>query len=153
MVFVSPASQPVGEVSDVNIRQQLIRDEGKHNKPYLDNDGNLTIGIGRNLDDRGISNAEAFFLFENDLRWVKGELIQRVPWFEQIDVVRQSVLINMAFNMGVPRLLAKNPKMLAAMKAKNWPLAAAELLNGPYKFQVGPRAYRLADQIEKGEWR
>ena len=46
----------------VRLHSELIRDEANRLKPYRDSVGKLTIGIGRNLDDRGISKEESFFL-------------------------------------------------------------------------------------------
>ena len=50
------------------IKAQLVRHEGLRLKPYRCTAGKLTIGIGRNLDDCGISQTEAYLLLENDIR-------------------------------------------------------------------------------------
>jgi lysozyme len=49
------------------IKAQLVRYEGLRLKPYRCTAGKLTIGIGRNLDDCGISQTEAYVLLENDI--------------------------------------------------------------------------------------
>ena len=49
----------------------LKRHEGLRLKPYQDTIGKLTIGYGRNLDDRGISKEEAEYLLRNDISRVK----------------------------------------------------------------------------------
>lgn len=58
------------------LREQLERHEGLRLKPYKDTVGKLTIGIGRNLDDKGISRKEAFALLDNDIAEVVRQLEQ-----------------------------------------------------------------------------
>ncbi len=48
-------------------KKMIKGNEGMRLKPYRCSAGKLTIGYGRNLDDRGISAHEANDLFENDL--------------------------------------------------------------------------------------
>lgn len=38
-----------------SLQEQLIRDEGVRKFPYKDTVGKTTIGVGRNLDDVGLS--------------------------------------------------------------------------------------------------
>jgi len=49
-------------------------------KPYRDSVGKLTIGVGRNLDDVGISAEEADVLLANDIAKAQAELKQALPW-------------------------------------------------------------------------
>lgn len=136
----------------MDIYEQLIRDEGLELKPYEDTVGKLTIGVGRNLTDVGISRDEAYHLLHNDVETVCLTLEEVLPWITQLSAPRYYALVNMAFNMGISRLLAKNPKMLQAVEAGSYGLAAQEMLDGPWKDQVGDRAHRLAQQMETGEW-
>ena len=46
---------------------RLIEEEGMKLKPYRCPAGKLTIGVGRNLEDKGLSNEEALFLLQNDI--------------------------------------------------------------------------------------
>ena len=96
--------------------EQLERHEGLRLKPYRDTVGKLTIGYGRNLDDRGISEDEAGFMLDNDIDLVVAEL-ERMPLFLSLNPVRQVVLANMAFNMGMPTLLTFR-RMLGALAEK-----------------------------------
>ena len=134
----------------MTLREALIRDEGFRGKPYPDTTGHLTIGFGRNLTDDGITLAEAEFLLDNDISRHTADVLALLPWMLRMDEVRREALINMAFNVGAHGLL-ESPKMLRAAEAGDWPLAAIELLNGPYHLQVGDRAYRLSRQLETGE--
>jgi lysozyme len=134
-----------------NILEQLKRDEGLRLKPYKDSVGKTTIGIGRNLDDVGISEDEALILLHNDLGKVAGELRAALPWAENLGPVRGSVLGNMAFNMGIGGLLQFH-KFLTALRLGNYEQAATEMLDSKWAKQVGPRAERLAQQLRTGEW-
>lgn len=135
-----------------SLRDQLYRDEGNERFVYNDSRGIPTIGVGRNLRDKGISLVESDFLLDNDIRDAASEVSAEIPWsIVSLDDVRREVLVNMSFNMGIAGLIKKNPKLLEALKAGKWEAAAAELLDGPYKKQVGQRAFRLAEQIRRGE--
>ena len=74
--------------------KQLERHEGLRLKPYRDTVGKLTVGYGRNLDDRGISEDEAGFMLDNDIDQVEREL-ERMPLYLSLDPIRQVVLANM----------------------------------------------------------
>lgn len=127
----------------------LNRDEGKRLKPYKDTVGKLTIGVGRNLDDVGISDVESDFLLANDVAKVDAQLDEKLPWWRNLSVERQTVLLNMAFNMGVDGLLTfKNT--LALIQAGDYASAATNMINSKWATQVGGRAVRLADQLRTG---
>jgi lysozyme len=87
------------------LRTELARDEGVRLKPYRCSAGKLTIGTGRNLDDLGISQDENDVLLNNDLARVESELDSSLSWWRTLDPVRQRVLANMNFNLGIKRLL------------------------------------------------
>lgn len=123
---------------------QLIVDENNKLHPYPDTDGNLTIGVGRNLTTRGITPTESLYLLSNDIDVAIHDLNTAVPWWTDISEQRQNVLVNMCFNMGIARLMGFK-KMLAAAKAGLYATAAAEMLNSDWARQVGDRAIRLAN--------
>lgn len=139
--------------ADLNrVRLQLIHDEGLRLKPYKDTVGKLTIGVGRNLDDRGITQVEAMYLLDNDIRNAISDCVVRFQQtFLDLDPPRQAVLVNMCVNLGIARL-AGFKKTLAAIKAKDYEGAAIEMLSSVWADQVGDRALRLADQMRLGEW-
>lgn len=129
---------------------ELRRDEGERLKPYRCTAGKLTIGIGRNLDDVGISKDEAALMLNNDIDQVMRQLDRELPWWRSLDEVRQRVLVNMGFNLGVPGLLAfKNT--LAAVQAGRYADAANGMLASRWAKQVGPRAARLAKMMQEGK--
>jgi lysozyme len=130
---------------------QVIRHEGKKNKPYLDTKGKLTIGVGRNLTDRGLSDDEIMFLLTNDLMDCAADLHMAFDWFESLDEVRTDVMLELCFNMGLTTLL-EFEKMLAAMARKDYKTAAKELLDSQWRKDVGPtRSNVLANQLRTGK--
>lgn len=131
------------------LRQQLIAHEGVRFFPYTDTAGKLTIGVGRNLTDVGISPQEANTLLDNDINGAVAGLNRRWPWFPTLDPMRQRVLIDMAFNLGITGL-AGFPKMLAAVEAGAYDEAADEMLDSTWAKQVGTRAVKLAAMMRTG---
>jgi len=126
----------------------VMRHEGVRRKPYRDSVGRLTIGIGRNLDDVGISEAEARYLLANDLQEIQTELA-RLAWFPPLNSARQMAITDMAFNLGLPRLLNFS-RMIAALTANDYAAAATEMLDSRWATQVGARAQELAQIIREG---
>jgi lysozyme len=132
------------------LENQLMQDEGLRLKPYKDSVGKLTIGIGRNLDDNGISKEEAIYLMQNDINAVQKSLNQ-FPWFTGLDLVRQDVVTNMVFNLGLPRFLCfKN--MIEALRNKDYKKASEEMLASTWATQVKRRAFNLAQMMKTGEY-
>lgn len=130
--------------------EQLKLHEGKKNKPYKDTIGKLTIGIGRNLDDRGITEEEIVFLFGTDVALVEKDLDKNLKWWREMSEVRQRVLADMCFNLGITKLLTfKNT--LEAMRTKRYEDAASGMLNSLWAKQVKGRAVRLANMMRTGE--
>ena len=125
------------------LKNMLRQHEGIRLKPYVDTVGKTTIGVGRNLDDIGISNDEAMMLLESDVLTVLADLDRVFPWWRTLSDVRQLVLANMCFNMGITRL-SLFKKFLAALQAGEYDLAAAEMLSSKWAGQVGLRAQTLA---------
>jgi len=133
------------------IKAQLVRHEGLRLKPYRCTAGRLTIGIGRNLDDRGISQKEAYTMLERDIQDCEQWLIDKIPEiYNKLDEVRQSVLLNMCFNLGIKGLLEfKNT--LAFIDAGDWERAANGMLASKWAKQVGRRAIELSEMMRKGK--
>lgn len=131
------------------LRTELERDEGRRAKPYTDTVGKVTIGIGRNLTDRGLSDDEIDYLLEKDIGVAIDELDRVAPWWMDQTANRQRALVNLMFNIGAPTFLQFR-RFIAAMLMGNYDRAADELLDSRWADQVGPRAHRIADLIRKG---
>lgn len=128
---------------------ELERDEEVRLKPYVDSVGKVTIGIGRNLTDDGISLDEAKYLLKDDIERTLEDLSYALPWWIYLDEVRQHVLANMCFNLGISRLLGFK-KMLAALKSHDFETAADEMAASNWDREVGERAVRLVAAMRTG---
>lgn len=131
------------------LEEDLIRDEGLRLKPYRDTVGKLTIGVGRNLDDRGISEDEARQILRNDIALCEAELDIHIPWWTHLTGDRQRALLNMCFNLGWPRLSGFK-EMLIYLQAGSYARAASEALDSKWARQVGDRALRISKLIREG---
>lgn len=149
----------------------LIRDEGMELKVYKDTLGIDTIGAGRNIIDRPLTVAQlqhlelsdmqdlydngitlygARYILRIDVDIAERELITAHPCVELLNAPRQMVCVNMAFNLGVPRLkLFKN--MWSAIHRKDYERASIEMLDSRWAKQVKGRATRLSDIMRTGE--
>lgn len=132
------------------LEEQLIRHEGYRQFPYKCSAGKLTVAIGRNLDDRGISEDEAKYLLHNDITICKQELNLLYPIIKALNSARENVLINMCFNIGIKRLSGFK-KMWAAIVVGDFEEAAKQMLDSKWANQVGKRATELAEIMKTGE--
>jgi len=133
------------------LEDQLIDHEGLELKPYRCTAEKLTIGVGRNIEDRGITEDEARYLLKNDIKIVEDELLEKKPVVAGLDAVRQRVLVDMGFNLGIPTLL-KFQNMWNAIEEEDFQTAADEAMDSRWAKQVGRRAERLCQAMATGEW-
>ena len=133
------------------LEDQLIDHEGLELKPYQCTADKLTIGVGRNIEDRGITEDEARYLLKNDIKIVEDELLEKKPVVAGLDAVRQRVLVDMGFNLGIPTL-RKFQNMWAAIEEEDCERAAEEAMDSRWAKQVGRRAERLCQAMATGEW-
>lgn len=128
------------------IKSRIRKFEGLRLKPYRCPSGYLTIGYGRNLETKGITIDEAEFLLNNDVNETIESLMNAIDFFIMLPEPAQEVLVDMAFNMGITKLLTFT-KFLNALKEKNWLKAAEEMENSKWYKQVGNRAKELVKII------
>lgn len=130
-------------------RLELRSDEGVRLTVYTDTKGIPTIGCGRNLRDRGISQRICDLLLEEDVAECLTDL-RTFPWFDALDPVRQRALLNLRFNLGAGKLRTFR-RFLDAMSRKDYPAARRELETSAWWQQVQPsRRDRIASQILNG---
>ena len=134
----------------MTIYDQLRRDESVRDTMYRDELGNATVGVGHNLSTP-LSARAIQMILEDDVSAKKIEMDASLPWAASLDDARYGALLNLSFNMGVGGLLGF-PRMLRAIQAQDWDVAARELLDSRYARQVGDRATRLAAQLQTGVW-
>lgn len=130
--------------------EQIKRHEGVKLKPYHCTAGKLTIGVGRNIEDNGISEREADFLLMNDLA-AMAEAAKSYDWYAGLNEPRKAVIINLLYNLGQPRFdkFVNTKQFLADGMYEE---AAEEMLNSKWARDVGRRAEELSEQMARGEW-
>lgn len=133
------------------LRDMLIRHEGVRLKPYRDTVGKLTIGVGRNLDDVGISQDEADLMLDNDINRSHDACASAFPWFAALDSVRQDVLIDMAFNLGLEALKGFH-MTLGCIEKGDYEGAARNMLLSRWRDEVGQRAVELSNLMRTGSY-
>lgn len=149
-------------MNEARLIASLVVDEGIRLKVYDDATGkpivpgsvvigHPTIGIGRALDTKGCTEQEAYQWCSNDIEEKKNGLVAGIDFWPQLDDVRQNVLIEMAFQMGVTGLLAFHG-MLGAMKAQDWRSAADAGLDSAWARETSARARKLMTMLASGAW-
>lgn len=129
---------------------QLKVHEGTRSKVYLDTEGIETIGVGRNLRDRGLSDEEIELMLANDIKDFQEEVDRAFSWWADLDDVRQRVIVDMAFNMGTGSL-SKFKLTLGHIEAGRFEEASVEMLDSKWARQVGNRAKCLSKMMKTGE--
>jgi lysozyme len=138
----------------VNLKTMLLRDEGCVLHVYKDHLGYDTLGVGRMVDKRkggGISQDEAMYLLENDVRRVCADVLEALPWVIKMNEARQAVVYAMAFQMGLKGLLGFR-STLDSMRDERYANAAEGMRQSKWAKQTPERANRMAYQMETGEW-
>jgi lysozyme len=145
-------------MSRTDLLNQIIRHEGsgpvKNGRfmPYKDSKGILTIGYGRNLDANGLRESEARILLDNDVDAAIKECFERFPWFRQLDTVRQAVVSELVFNMGMTTFL-QFTRTIDAIQRHDFAAAAFGLRHSKWYQDVKQvRGEKLAGQMESGTY-
>jgi len=133
-------------INKKRLSQQLIKHEGLRLKPYRCTADKLTIGVGRNLDDVGITEEEALYLLGADIQVVINQCTVAFAWFERLDELRKEAVINLVFNMGLTKF-KQFKKTISYIEQGKFDLAGAELLDSNYARQVGQRSIDVANQL------
>ena len=131
----------------MTITDLLLLHEGERLKAYTDTAGKVTIGVGHNLTDKGITVSQSRMLLAGDIADAQHDA-RTFPWFAPLDLVRQAVVLDMLFNLGLETFRGF-VKFRAAMVAQDYLQASAEILNS----HIAPkRAEDLAAMMQTGEW-
>jgi lysozyme len=134
------------------IHEDLVRDEGEVLHAYQDHLGYWTIGVGTLIDRRkggGITPAESRYLLDNRLKSTAAALDAGIPWWRDLDEVRQRVLLNMAYQMG-PAGLLRFHNTLGAIKRGDWVGATNGMRNSLWARQTPQRAQRMIEAMRTG---
>jgi len=137
-------------VASDKCKAQLKLHEGYKNKLYVDTVGVPTIGVGFNLD-QPVPTAVIDFWYDYVLAEHEKALNIGIPWAKSLDEVRYSVLLNMAYNLGISGLL-KFKQTLGAIKRGDYDQAASMMLQSKWASQVKGRAVTLSKMMRSGQW-
>ena len=136
----------------MDLKSQLLREEGAESCAYQDSLGYWTIGVGRLIDKKKggrLTDEEIDYLLLNDIKECTADLDKNLPWWRSLTDARRRVLVNMRFNLGMAGLLGfKNT--LKFIETGDYAKAASNMLLSKWAKQVGQRANRLAAMMEKG---
>ena len=130
------------------VKQMLIRHEGVvcHVYKCTATPPRNTIGCGRNLDDNGISEEEAMYLLNNDIKRVKEELDKNFGAYRAMPAKARMVCIDMTFQMGITGFMNFR-QTRALMEMGCWLEASEEILRSKYATQTPNRAAYNSRQL------
>ncbi len=145
-----------GEASDFDIAKCMLTvDEGRTFWPIDDStgkrvfldEGKLTIGIGHNLESKPLAPEVIDLIFKLDYEMARADCITLYPKFETFPQPRRLAIINMSFNLGLPRLKTFQ-KMNALVNAGEWLGAAREATHSWWFIQVKARGHRVVTMMQ-----
>ena len=142
------------------LADMLTADEGRRLKVYDDHNGEPikkgskvegypTIGIGRELQNFGLSEEEAQYLLMNDIERVLKEA-EAFTWWNNLNEARKVFVAIMLFNLGLTRF-NQFKNFQARLLESNWSKAADEMMDSRWAKQVGTRATRLEKIMRTGQ--
>lgn len=132
------------------LKQILIKHHGIRTHPYEDDSGVLSIGVGRNLDSKGLSLSEVDQLLTNDIQTSEAELSKSFDWFDRLNTPRRHALTTMHYTIGMKSLL-KLRKTLSFMSQNLFLEASEEMLDTKWADQEGQIALDISTMIKTGE--
>lgn len=135
---------------DQVIKKLLKEQEGIKKFPYSDTKGKITIGVGRNLTDRGLSSNEIEYLLENDIIEAQNFIRTIIVGYDKLSENRKAVLVSMYHNLG-PGGFRSFKRMIKAVNEGDFKAAAEEILNSEAAFELTNRYAELATMMELGE--
>lgn len=124
--------------------------EGYRQYPYTDSVGIVTIGYGRNLESRGLTESEATYLLEQDIDQAEEYLYKGYDYYYDLSGERKAVLIDMMVNLGPTRLRGFR-RMHQSLQDQDYEVAALEMLDSKWARQVGTRAITLSKIMQSNE--
>jgi len=134
-----------------SVENLIKHHEGLKLTPYKCTADKLTIGYGRNLEDRGITSHEADVLLHQDIEDVVQSLENNISYYHELSEPRRAVLIDMCFNLGW-RGLSKFVKFFDALQQRDFDTASREMMDSKWASQVGLRATRLSVMMRDNSW-
>lgn len=133
----------------MSLEDRIKRHEGCRDKPYMDSEGIMTVGYGRNLEAVPFSQDEMDLMFKNDFERAR-QGAETLYVYEFLNRARRGVLIEMVFQMGISGV-QKFKKFLTAALQSKWQEAHDEMLDSRWHDQTPERARELATIFLRGE--
>jgi lysozyme len=128
------------------VKDMLIRHEGVVCTLYQCSQSRWTIGAGRNLQDRGITEEEAMYLLDNDIKRVMSQLDEYWTVWRSFPEKAQLCCVDMTFQMGIKGFMGFR-RTRALMEMGMWLEASEELLDSKYAIQTPNRANYNSRQL------
>jgi len=134
-----------------DFQEHLVWAEGERLDLYKDSVGIYTIGVGHNIQEKGVSKAVSRLMLKEDIQSVVDDS-RTLDYWHNLDSVRQLVVADMVFNLGLSRFL-KFVNLNKALTIQDYNLAAVEMKDSRWYRQVGRRAVRLVEAMKSGVWK
>jgi lysozyme len=132
------------------LKDMISEHEGKRLDMYQDSENIWTVGVGHNIQERGISEAVCNLMLEEDIEEAINDA-DTFRWFEDLNDPRRAVIVDMVFNMGLTRFSGFK-KTIQFLENELYNSAGIEMLDSKWANQVGRRAIRLSEIMKTGEW-
>jgi GH24 family phage-related lysozyme (muramidase) len=166
---INPQYQEEKPIESNDLTQSLIRYEGIREKAYTDTKGNMTIGVGFNLErndarqrinDLGLdfndvynkkqklSREQILTLLEEDISTAQKDASKYLgkETFNSLDKEAQKIVTDMSFNLGFSRLSGFK-KLRKALINKDYCTAAYEMVDSKWYGDVGRRSRELVSKM------
>ena len=124
-----------------------VKEGGRH-RLYRCTSGKWTAGIGRNLEDVGLSDDEVELMLANDIAACSADL-SSFYWWSALTPNRKAALLDLRFCVG-PGGFRAFRKMIAAIESQDWAEAGRQILDSKFAKQTGQRARDLSDILRDG---
>jgi len=135
------------DLDRAQLERELGRDEGRRATVYFDTRGVPTIGVGHNLYVP-LSDAVIDAIFNDDVNSAMAGLDAHWPFWRSLDGVRQRVVVNMVFNLGIDGFMAFK-QTRAAIEAGEWATAANRMWASRWARQVGDGPGKVQDRADR----
>lgn len=132
------------------IREMLINHEGNKTHLYKDSLGILTIGVGWNIQEKGLPSHIIDALLDYSIAEAQGYCV-KYSWYLDLCQPRKDAIIDMMFNLG-PSRFAGFKIFILLMANEDYKNASVEMLDSKWAKQVGGRAQYLSKLIKNGAY-
>ena len=132
-----------------SLKKFIESHEGYETHPYVCPAGKITIGIGHNLTDNGLSHYIIGLILKEDIQIAKDDLDRLYPAWRALTQKRRWALVDMIFNLGSVKILSF-VKFWKALDDEDYTEASIQMLDSRWARQVGHRAYTLSQMMDEG---